>query len=442
MQRYLASLLIGAGLFAGCAGVEPADIRDLRELPQDPLAYVAAGDLDRPLIDAATQQHLYQQFRQQWLAAWDPNAARPSPESVQKHFLDYAAKPGYGENLLPHSPDFARKLASLARIDNCDQPAITVVNTSLRQMPTQRPRFDEVGKPGEGFPFDSLQESSLCAGTPVRLWLVSSDRQWGLVSSPCGQGWVLLRDVAAVDAATIELYRTAPLVCLMRDGMVVGLPPWGQVAIQTHIGAVFPLKNIDKYGLHVLVPVYQSARCTMVTATVGPEDAAVMPLPATPRTVATLAGQMIGQPYGWGGMFDSRDCSSTTRDLMIPLGVPLPRNSSDQARAYAAIDLKDLPPQQREQVLLDKGVPFATLVRFPGHIALYVGQRGGRALILHNTWGVKTRRGGVEGRKLIGRCVVTTLQPGEELRDLDRTKGDLRARMECLVQIGQRSQVK
>lgn len=82
--------------------------------------------------------------------------------------------------------------------------------------------------------------------------------------------------------------------------------------------------------------------------------------------------------------------------------------------------LDQLNPREREQAILQSGAPFATLVAMPGHILLYIGQRNGRAVMLHNIWGVRTRdpeKG--EGRRVIGRMVVTTLEPGLELPSVD-----------------------
>ena len=57
---------------------------------------------------------------------------------------------------------------------------------------------------------------------------------------------------------------------------------------------------------------------------------------------------------------------------------------------------------------------------------LYIGSKDGRALIFHNVWGIRTKDlAGREGRKIIGQAVITTLQPGRELRDIDSAAGSL-----------------
>jgi hypothetical protein len=124
---------------------------------------------------------------------------------------------------------------------------------------------------------------------------------------------------------------------------------------------------------------------------------------------------MMGQPYGWGDLYGNRDCSGTVKDLFAPFGLWLPRNSSKQAQVGEVISLEDLTPRQREERLLQEGIPFVTLVRLPGHIMLYLGEYEGRAALLHTLWGVRTRTlAGREGRWLVGKTVITGLAPGME----------------------------
>jgi hypothetical protein len=84
------------------------------------------------------------------------------------------------------------------------------------------------------------------------------------------------------------------------------------------------------------------------------------------------------------------------------------------------IDLQSLDPGQKEKIIIEKGIPYLTLLWRKGHIMLYIGELNGRALIFHNVWGIKTKDfRGREGRKIIGKAVITTLYPGDELSCLD-----------------------
>jgi len=103
----------------------------------------------------------------------------------------------------------------------------------------------------------------------------------------------------------------------------------------------------------------------------------------------------------------------------------LPRHSEDQAKKVGIYtNLQNLDPEQKEKIILERGIPYLSLLWRKGHIMLYIGEQNGRALIFHNVWGLKTIDFmGKEGRKIIGKAVITTLYPGAELYNLDPQEG-------------------
>ena len=77
--------------------------------------------------------------------------------------------------------------------------------------------------------------------------------------------------------------------------------------------------------------------------------------------------------------------------------------------------------KEKEEAILRNGVPFLSLVGMRGHITLYVGKYRGRPAIFHNVWGVRTIDGpDNNARFVIGRAVVTSITPGDELKNLYR----------------------
>jgi hypothetical protein len=160
-------------------------------------------------------------------------------------------------------------------------------------------------------------------------------------------------------------------------------------------------------------------------AHIAQRDALPAPLAPTPDNFAALANRMLGEPYGWGGLYTDRDCSATLMDLMAAFGVYLPRNSSQQAKLGWVEPLDGEDDAAKKARLLKEGVPFLTLVRKPGHIMLYIGSKEGEPVVLQTIWGLKTRRGEIEGRRIIGRTVISTLEPGANLRHLARPDGVL-----------------
>jgi hypothetical protein len=188
----------------------------------------------------------------------------------------------------------------------------------------------------------------------------------------------------------------------------------------------------------VYAPVADSrSMAVAVPAAIPAEGAEPWPVSLTPANMGRVARVVHGQNYGWGGMFQNRDCSAMIRDLFAPFGIWLPRNSKGQARHGRVVDVSHLSGPAKESKILDEGEPFLTLVYMPGHIMLYIGRHQGRAAVLHNMWGVRTRdRWDRSGRNIVGRAVITTLQPGIELEDADLPRADLRRRVRSLVFVG------
>ncbi len=64
---------------------------------------------------------------------------------------------------------------------------------------------------------------------------------------------------------------------------------------------------------------------------------------------------------------------------------------------------------------------------------LYIGLKENEPLVFHNVWGIKTLdKNGEDGRFIIGRAVITTLNPGSELANFVREKNIL-AKIEGMV---------
>jgi hypothetical protein len=125
--------------------------------------------------------------------------------------------------------------------------------------------------------------------------------------------------------------------------------------------------------------------------------------------------------YGWGGMYEQRDCSSMLRDMFTPFGIWLPRNSYQQSKVGKIISLKDMSEEKKIITIKEKAIPFQTLLYKKGHIVLYVGTYNDDIVVFHNTWGIKTKKDGVEGRLIIGRAIFSTLKLGEEQKDYDKS---------------------
>ena len=210
----------------------------------------------------------------------------------------------------------------------------------------------------------------------------------------------------------------------------------GRFLFKTGVGSQFPLAEEVDGTYRIWVVQADEGRNAQLRPALLPADAAVRQPPAlTPHAFAEIANQLMNQPYGWGGLYQNRDCSSMLKDLFAPFGLWLPRHSSHQAMTGGSfIELGSLAPEERQRMILQRGVPLMTLIWARGHIMLYLGHYEGHALVFHNFWGVKTRDfWGTEGRKVVGHAAITTLHPGAELADRDPAGGDLLNRVEGMT---------
>lgn len=432
----LAALAVLLGL-AGCAAKTPpppappapapapAELRDILALPQDVAAYFDAASLDRPLVSDRDQRRFAARLRELHFAPWRRSA--PAHARADALWGLAALKPGrhYGENLRPLGPEFRARMEALVQPEgypNLMRPAIATANTSLRVLPTHRPGFLKPDKPGEGYPFDYWQNSTLLAGTPLLATHVSADGAWVLVEGRVAAGWVPVRDIAFVDEAFMAQWQGLPLGAVIREGAPVAARFADEATPASHlftgrIGMLLPLLEVGPGGVTLLAPAREaSGQAVSLAVGLAADEARPMPLPLTPRAYSALAAQLMGQPYGWGGFLENRDCSALLLDLYAPFGIFLPRNSRQQSRQGERIPLDGLSAEAKEALLLERGRPLLTLVHKPGHIMLYLGQRNGRAVILHDLWGLRTKsRTGEEGRFVVGRVAVTGLAPGAEI---------------------------
>ena len=390
--------------------VKPLD--DLKELPQDANAYLDKSKADQLLLSAEAARMRSSVYLERLFGPWRASNPAYARKSATKSLAAYSRNPGYDDSgqmrLRPWSDRIAWN-ANMRYFGSQRRPAIAVANTNLRAIPTLDHRLGPPGRPGQGYPFDMLQVSALWIGTPVLVDHVSRDGAWALVETAIAPGWVRMQDLAFVDDAFIAQYTARPFATVIKENV----PLSGGAS--AGVGAVLPVEETDGVRLKIAVPAPgPGGRASTVSVWLTQGEAALMPLAATPANIAVALNQMMGQTYGWGGLDGKRDCSATTRDALAPFGVWLPRNSAAQARTGTYIPLEGMSPQEKEQAILKNGVPFSTLIWMPGHILLYIGQYKGHPIVFHNVWGMRTiEPNGSEGRRVIGKTVITTLRVGE-----------------------------
>ena len=410
----------------------PETIKDVSDLEQNHLAYLQDQTKSTDLITSENQNRLAEDYNVIYFSVWhqgEPFYALPAV--VDRDSQRFAANFGYGENKRKHTREWYSRLLQNTALDNYPNAlyrAITVRNSSLRALPTARPHFNKPGGDSDGWPFDNLQRSSVASNTPIFVCHLSADKTWALVETSFTFGWMPVEDFGRVDDSFINQWEAGRYVVITRDQTRIFYQN-GQFALNSSLGHRFPLVGETPENLEILVAAtgVMSDSAVIKKSQVSRDAAAVSPLRLTSLNVVKIANELIGEPYGWGGLYGNRDCSSMTRDFFSVFGLWLPRHSEDQVKEVGTyIDLQGMTSEQKEKVIMEKAIPYLTLIWRKGHVMLYIGAKDGQPLIFHNVWGVRTKDlRGYEGRKIIGQAVITTLHPGRELRNFDAKAGDM-----------------
>jgi cell wall-associated NlpC family hydrolase len=192
---------------------------------------------------------------------------------------------------------------------------------------------------------------------------------------------------------------------------------------------------VEKAGRHISVTLPWRAPdggVRFVTGYIRPEaDVSVGYLPYTARNLYRQLFKLEGHPYGWGDLFDGRDCSRLVMDVFSTFGFAMPRNSRRQAAFNPAgrRDTASLSEADKVKILKELGSRPA-LLYMPGHIMIHLGVVDGKPFAIHSAWGLRESRLLGERTLMAGRVVVSDVTRGGGAR------GSLLKRVTAITPLG------
>lgn len=419
----------------------------LKNVNQNIVSFLNPTEADKPLLSQPNQKIFYNNFIAHYFSPWtDLKLLKTSAmiKATKQKVITlntlYLKNPGWNSNYYPHSKKWLKKIVEnedLATFPNDINAAITLYPTQSRAFPTLQPSFRHITQAGWGYPFDDFQVSFIHAGTPIATIQLSKDKAWTLIETPSFIAWVPSKNIAYADKAFQKRWRTKKFVALIRDNVSPQGVKNNHALFAEKIGSLFPLIAIEKnqFSIHIAIS-NKKQQANIANARIPKPTAIIMPWQTTERNVARLINGFQGETYGWGDIYNERDCSATLKDLFTPFGLWLPRHSKHQAHAGHFISFNKLNETRKIKALLSRGVPFFTIIPLKGHVMLYIGNKKGVPYVFQNVWGLPTKNlFGKSGRALFGRAVITPITLGKKYFNIPKSFLDSSLGMTILADV-------
>ncbi len=356
------------------------------------------------------------EFEKSYFKSWHYKKAPYSLQDILWPYRSYTKGEMYGATLKVVDKkwfDAIKKESNFKQFDTLHQYGVTLSFAHLRNFPTDKPLFRDPDIAGEGFPFDYNQDSGVHANEPIYLSHYSLKGDWIYVFSSYASGWLHVRDIDIINNKHKNLWEHSKHIYITSDRVPLYSIDDGKYLQDARVGMLLPLIYEDSSDYYVLI-----AKDFSQTS-ISKKSASLDTIHLNRENLNKIGDAMIGQDYGWGGIYEERDCSSMLRDFFTPFGIWLPRNSSQQAKIGEVFSLKEMDSSAKKALIKKRAIPFETLLHKKGHIMLYLGTYNNKIIIFHDTWGIRTLNFGSYGRHIVAKSVISTLYLGKELYDYD-----------------------
>jgi hypothetical protein len=387
------------------------DVKDTIEIPQNLKPFAKQAEYMTPQEQLDYDEKYNEIFFEPW------NLTQMDLDETEKTWQFMFAKKKmyhrYGDRIPKSWFQQEIKNSNFNSYNSVTKPAIIIKHSDIKLYPTDEEFYYNTTKAGEGFPFDYNQNSSIYVNTPIFISHYSLDKKWAYIKAPFAFGWVKVNNIALVTPKFKDKFQTGAMAIATTDNLNL-LDENNRKISLIKLGTIFPMNPEKKE--------YYTARKNekgfayldkMIPQTVN--LIARKPIKFNKFNIEYIGKQLLGEPYGWGGKMKTRDCSTLTRDFFAPFGIYLPRNSKQQAQSGEYLSLKGLSPKEKENIILNYGKPCRSLLVLPGHVTIYLGQRNGEPIIMHDYWGARLKDG---TKHILGRSIITTTKVGKEIPDI------------------------
>lgn len=215
------------------------DIKDIVEISQDPTSYTN----NIITLNKNYQKTLDKNFNKVYFKPWDQKKISTSKKEAMWG-IAYTKREMYGQNYRKLNEQWFEEIvnnANFSKFNSNLKKAITVQNTNLRVLPTNKPMFLDPKEAGEGFPFDYNQNSSIYINTPIIISHYSKDKAWVFVESNFAQGWLSTKSIAILNNKTIKQFRNNNYAVAIKDNFPIYKN--GKFIEYIKLGTIFPIRK-------------------------------------------------------------------------------------------------------------------------------------------------------------------------------------------------------
>lgn len=434
--HYKAVALAMAFVLSACA---PSDgTKTIKHVDQTVSTYTKNTSENTLLISPEQQSKLKEHYLERYYWVWDKNISNETMNQIKikesSIISTFTHDPGYNENNQLIKLEWVNKISDKMNMNeypNTKKRAITLRNMNIRTLPTNKASYRSSKIPGEGYPFDHLQETLIAANTPVYIIHQSHDKSWSLIISHNSEGWVKTNHLGLVDDKFITAWKSKNYITSTTIGNCIVNPENNKFLFQARFGTILPLVSEDKntYKIHVATLNKKELFANIKTVHIQKSVTSRWPLIPTHKNVTNTIQTLVGEPYGYGGLFGFRDCSSSVMDIFATFGIWIPRNARHQHLTGKYISFNGITSKQKTRLIHEKGIPLFTLINLHDHTLLYVGEKYNNIFVFQNVWGIHTGTPFKEtGRSIIAKTVITPIDLGSKYINvpksfLDRAKG-------------------
>jgi hypothetical protein len=267
--------------------------------------------------------------------------------------------------------------------------------------------------------FDLFQLTILPAGSPVVILHQSKNGKWYYIQSMICKGWVKRENIAlAKNKKEVFDYVNSDKFLMVTESRIETEPnPFvkeiSNILFQMgdkipligfgEIPESIPLNNLHAQSPHgcyvVKIPVkdkegHLEFRLALIARS---NDICEGYLPYTRRNIIRQAFKLLGERYGWNGMFTRRDCSQFIMNIYRTMNIIIPGYTKMQEEGTAGKSIKFSGSIQRRESVLNKLQP-GDVIHLKGHVVMYLGRVEDNYYIIHSGsgYGIKSKDGRIK----------------------------------------------